>query len=94
MSDMEMNWVDETQCSERVDAFAERSLSIDASLFSKKDLDMIHLSVCVDGVDDFQTAVDMVQAAINAAPDEYTGELDDALNAFEASNPMPGEMMG
>jgi hypothetical protein len=78
----EMNWVDETQCSEKVDAFAERSVSIDVSMNSTVDYGYMGLSVTADGVDDLPAAIKMIQAALDAAPAEFTASPDE-------SAPMP-----
>lgn len=67
-----MNWVDETQCSVHSgDDIAERSLSIEATMFSNKDYGVMGVQVMVDGVDDLAAAVAMMQAALDARPAEF-----------------------
>jgi hypothetical protein len=72
---IEMNWMDDTVASERVDAFAEeeaaRSLTIDAHMSSVKDYGWMGVVVTVDDAGDFDAAVSMMKAALDARPAEF-----------------------
>lgn len=78
MSDMEMNWVDETQCSENSEIPSTRSVLIDVGMPSTVDYGYMRVSVTADGIDDLPAAIAMVKAAIDAAPVEFTATPDES----------------